>query len=132
MTLDQDLADTVGALLLGVPEEGGLVYVGRVGTGFTLRQLAAALELLAPLRASESPFLAVAGRDAVDAHWVRPVLVGEVEFSEWTAAGRLRHPSWRGWRTDKGPADVRVEPRPGDVESSGPDSSGPDAAGSAG
>ena len=115
-------ADTVGALLLGVPGRGepdggglpgqGLVDVGRVGTGLSERQLATALALLMPLRAPESPFQSIPRLDARDARWVRPVLVGEVEFGEWTAAGRLRHPSWRGWRTDKAPADVRVEPGP--------------------
>jgi bifunctional non-homologous end joining protein LigD len=39
-------------------------------------------------------------------HWVKPDLVGEVEFAEWTRGGRLRQPSWRGWRTDKDPRDV--------------------------
>lgn len=134
-------ADTVGALLLGIPRAGvsghavsgeavsgvrgpgepddgmlgvgqaagGLVYVGRVGTGFSERDLAAALTLLQPLTAPESPFLEVPRLDARDAHWVQPVLVGEVEFGEWTKAGRLRHPSWRGWRTDKEAGDVHVE-----------------------
>ncbi|TFD51221.1 ATP-dependent DNA ligase [Cryobacterium frigoriphilum] len=102
-------ADTVGALLLGIPGEGGLIYVGRVGTGFSDRDLVAAHRLLSPLRAAQSPFLAVPPLDALGARWVRPELVGEVEFGEWTAAGRLRHPSWRGWRTDKGPGDVHAD-----------------------
>ncbi|MFC5930125.1 ATP-dependent DNA ligase [Cryobacterium melibiosiphilum] len=106
-------ANTVGALLLGIPgasaRPGELVYVGRVGTGFSERDLSAAHALLEPLAAAESPFLTMPRLDARDAHWVQPVLVGEVEFGEWTPAGRLRHPSWRGWRTDKEPADVRAE-----------------------
>ncbi len=53
-----------------------------------------------------SPFVDVPRPDARDAHWVRPVRVGEVEFAEWTADGRLRQPSWRGWRPDKDPEDV--------------------------
>jgi bifunctional non-homologous end joining protein LigD len=51
----------------------------------------------------------VPAADARDAHWVSPRLVAEVEFAEWTSTQRLRHPSWRGWRPDKVPADVTRE-----------------------
>jgi bifunctional non-homologous end joining protein LigD len=44
--------------------------------------------------------------DARDARWITPMLVGEVEFAEWTPTEKLRQPSWRGWRPDKAPADV--------------------------
>ncbi|SDK01227.1 ATP-dependent DNA ligase LigD ligase module /ATP-dependent DNA ligase LigD phosphoesterase module /ATP-dependent DNA ligase LigD polymerase module [Cryobacterium psychrotolerans] len=105
---------TIGALLLGIPHEGSLAYVGRVGTGFRDRDLADALKRLAPLERSTSPFADVPPIDARGATWVRPVLVGEVEFAEWTSSGRLRQPSWRGWRPEKSPADVvREEPAPG-------------------
>ena len=50
--------------------------------------------------------------EAADAHWVRPALVGEVQFSERTEAGKLRHPVWRGFRPDKKPSDVVVETEP--------------------
>ena len=101
---------TVGALLLGIPRESGLNYVGRVGTWFTARDLNAAHSLLKPLRSPQSPLVTVPPADARDAQWVNPLLVGEVRFREWTAAGWLRHPSWRGWRTDKRATDVRIEP----------------------
>ncbi|GAA4265295.1 ATP-dependent DNA ligase [Frondihabitans peucedani] len=99
-------ADGVGSLLLGIPADDGLRYVGRVGTGFTDRDLD---ELLASFRASArktSPLVDVPRVDARDAHWVTPSRVGEVEFAEWTSTGRLRQPTWRGWRPDKDPADV--------------------------
>ena len=103
-------AGGVGSLLLGVPDEGGLRYVGRVGTGFTDRQLD---DLLTELRRHEratSPLTDVPAVDARGASWVTPSRVGEVQFAEWTASGHLRHATWRGWRPDKAPEDVVVEP----------------------
>jgi bifunctional non-homologous end joining protein LigD len=103
-------AGRIGSLLLGVRGPSGLEYAGHVGTGFTdamLIDLAARLE---PLRQATSPFVEVLPRmDSRDAVWVTPQLVGEVIFGEWTSAGRLRHPSWRGLRPDKSPADVHRE-----------------------
>jgi bifunctional non-homologous end joining protein LigD len=99
-------ADGVGSLLMGVPGDDGLRYVGRVGTGFTDRELD---ELLPSLRAAArktSPLVGVPAVDARDAHWVTPSRVGEVSIAEWTSTGRLRQPSWRGWRPDKSPDDV--------------------------
>ncbi|MCU1571342.1 MAG: ligD [Naasia sp.] len=96
----------IGSLLLGIPGGDGLTYVGKVGTGFTSRDLAAIAERLAPLEQTESPFTDIPRADAKDAHWVAPRLVGEVEFAEWTGPGRLRQPSWRGWRPDKDPDSV--------------------------
>ncbi len=100
-------AGTIGSLLLGIPGPRGLEYVGKVGTGFTREVLD---DLLARLRALEretSPFADdLPARDAKDAHWVAPELVGEVAFTEWTRDGRLRHPTWRGLRPDKSPAEV--------------------------
>jgi bifunctional non-homologous end joining protein LigD len=98
---------TIGSLLLGLPSEEGLVYVGHVGTGFTAAALADAERRLHPLERKTSPFAVGPPRaDARDAHWVTPKLVGEVAFTEWTGEGRLRHPSWRGFRLDKSPDEV--------------------------
>lgn len=97
----------IGSLLLGIPDETGLRYAGRVGSGFSdaeLTRLAAALE---PLRSDTDPFVGVPSADASDALWVRPELVGEVEFAEFTPGGILRHARWRGLRPDRSPADVR-------------------------
>ena len=99
----------VGALLLGVVEQGRLIYAGKVGTGYTdevRRQLWAEL---AP-DAVAAPQVAGAPRTR-DARWVKPRLVAQVAFSEWTADGRLRHPSFLGLRSDKGPMEcVRERP----------------------
>lgn len=102
--------NTVGSLLLGIPDDdGGLRYAGRVGTGFSERDLAEIAKKLHRLERKTTPFGDIPRQDTVDAHWVQPKLVGEVRYGEWTDAGRLRHPVWRGWRPDKEPQEVRVE-----------------------
>jgi len=102
-------AGRVGALLLAVPGDDGLEYVGKVGTGFGDKQLDEMQARFARIERATSPLSDVPPAEGKGAHWVRASLVGEVEFTEWTATGRLRHPTWRGWRTDKKPADVRRE-----------------------
>jgi len=104
-----------GALLIGVHENGdGLRYAGRVGTGFTQASLRELHEKLARLETAKPPF-----RDpppARDVHWVKPRLVAEVEFTEMTKDGLLRHPSFQGLREDKPASEVvdeaPVEPLP--------------------
>jgi len=97
----------IGALLMGIPGENGLHFAGRVGTGFTERDLARLKKTLAPLHTDESPFDAsLPARDAKGVTFVRPVLVGEVRYSEWTPDHRLRQSSWRGLRPDKDPNEV--------------------------
>jgi bifunctional non-homologous end joining protein LigD len=103
----------LGSLLVGYhdDDDGALVFAGKVGTGFdeaTLRDLGRRLE---PLSTPRCPF----DRDRPTGrglHWVEPVLVAEVGFSEWTGTGRLRHPRFLGLRSDKDPAEV-VRERPG-------------------
>ncbi|RBY97759.1 hypothetical protein DQ237_02255 [Blastococcus sp. TF02-8] len=97
---------TIGSLLVGVPDdEGRLVYVGHVGTGFTDAALRDLQRLLTPRAAT--PFHGVLPREVTrDAHWVEPDLVGEVAYAVWTAENRLRHPAWRGIRDDLEPDDV--------------------------
>ncbi|MFI5061106.1 MAG: non-homologous end-joining DNA ligase, partial [Actinomycetales bacterium] len=102
-------ANSIGALLLGIPDGDGLRYVGKVGTGFTDAVLDDLKKRLAAHPRKTSPLTGVPSLDARDAHWVRPDLVGEVEFAEWTPTERLRQPSWRGLRPDKSVADVRLE-----------------------
>ena len=103
-------AGGIGSLLLGVHDDTGrLVFAGHVGTGFT----AAALAELGGLvtARSSSPFADALPREVTrDAHWVEPLLVGEVAYTEWTREGRLRHPSWQGLRDDLDPAAVVIEP----------------------
>nr|WP_294692162.1 ATP-dependent DNA ligase [uncultured Friedmanniella sp.] len=99
----------VGSLLMGVPTADGLHYVGRVGSGLNDRQLDDLQAALTPLARATSPFSDVPREDARDAHWVEPVLVGEVTYGELTGPGRMRHPVWNGLRADKTPAQVGWE-----------------------
>jgi bifunctional non-homologous end joining protein LigD len=97
-----------GSLLLGVHDrDGRLVYAGRVGTGFdhaTLKNLGARLR---KLERRGSPFAADGPRPpARGAHWVKPELVAEVAFTEWTRDGLLRHPAFQGLREDKPAARI--------------------------
>ncbi|MCV7301059.1 ATP-dependent DNA ligase [Mycobacterium barrassiae] len=97
----------IGALMLGIPAEGGLQFVGRVGTGFTEKELTKLKGILKPLETEESPFNARLSKlDSRGVTFVRPELVGEVRYSERTSDGRLRQPSWRGLRPDKEPDEV--------------------------
>ena len=97
----------IGSLLMGIPAADGLHFAGRVGTGFTERDLANLKKTLAPLQTDESPFNArLSTQDAKGVTFVKPTLVGEVRYSEWTSDGRLRQPSWRGLRPDKDPGQV--------------------------
>lgn len=103
------MSQTFGSLVLGAhTPDGRLVYIGNVGTGFTLaarRQLRARLEILIE---PVPPFdLGPNGRGGGVVTWVRPEVVGEVEYREFTGEG-LRHPSWRGLRADKDPGAVKV------------------------
>jgi bifunctional non-homologous end joining protein LigD len=100
-------AGRIGSLLLGVHGPGGLRYAGHVGTGFSAATLASLGEQLAPLRRTTSPFADEVPRQyAKSAVWVEPRLVAEVEYTEWTKDGRLRHPSYKGLREDISPEEV--------------------------
>ncbi len=96
--------DRIGALVLGVHEDDGLRYAGKVGTGFTEAELTRLAGLLAPLEQPESPFSA--GSPPRGAIFVEPRLLAEVSFTEWTPEGQLRHPSYQGLREDKAPWEV--------------------------
>jgi bifunctional non-homologous end joining protein LigD len=90
--------DRIGALLVGVEEDGGLRYAGRVGTGFTeaeLERLAGELE-----RREDSPFRDAGTQPPSGSVFVQPTRVAEVEFTEWTSDGMLRHPSYKGLREE--------------------------------
>jgi bifunctional non-homologous end joining protein LigD len=100
-----------GALLVGYYDERGkLRYAGRVGTGFdqhTLNELGARLRELEQDESPFEPFKPI----PPGTHWVRPELVGQIAFAEWTRDGRLRHPRYLGLRDDKPARDV-VRERP--------------------
>jgi len=105
------LSGGLGSVLVGLPAgDGTLVYAGRVGTGLTIDGRRALLAQLQGLASDVNPFGDTVPRaDTRDAAWVRPELVGEVGFTEWTHDGRLRAPVWRGLRTDVNVADVVQE-----------------------
>jgi bifunctional non-homologous end joining protein LigD len=93
-----------GALLVGYYSKGKFVYAGKVGTGFTDAMLEKLAALLKPLEQDKSPF--DVGAPPRAAHFVKPQLVGEFEFVEWTKSGNLRAPTFKGLRTDKAPSKV--------------------------
>jgi len=93
-----------GALLVGYYEGGELRYAGKVGTGFSQRLLDELGAELGVLEIAESPF--AGERLPRQARWVRPNLVGQIAFGEWTRDGKLRHPRFLGLREDKEPGEV--------------------------
>jgi bifunctional non-homologous end joining protein LigD len=96
-----------GALLLGYyDKDGNLVYAGKVGTGFDNQTLGALHATLARLEQDQSPFSGGPLPRQRGAHWVKPRLVGQVGFSEWTDDGELRHPRFQGMRDDKQAREV--------------------------
>ena len=98
----------LGALLVGYYDGGQLVYAGKVGTGFSTATLLSLRRQLDALRTDKPTF--TRGRITErGVHWVRPELVAEVVFSEWTTDGKLRHPRFEGLRTDKAASDVQRE-----------------------
>ena len=102
----------LGALLVGYFEGDDFVFAGKLGTGFDTKML---LELRARLDAAEipnAPFTKAIGLPRLRAHWVRPEIVVQVAFIEWTVNGKLRHPRLIGIRTDKSAREV-VRERPG-------------------
>jgi bifunctional non-homologous end joining protein LigD len=100
----------IGALLLGHYDDGRLVFAGRVGTGFSHKGAVELRGILEAIAQTASPFSpSPKGPLGRTAHWVKPKLVCEVSFTEWTDDGQLRHPSFQGLRRDKKPAEVRRE-----------------------
>jgi bifunctional non-homologous end joining protein LigD len=106
----------LGALLVGVYDDGELVFSGKVGTGFSQRMLVDLRRRLDELERATPAFVnPPRGAAARGAHWVEPELVAEIAFSEWTRDGILRHPSFQGLREDKEPREIRRE-KPADLE----------------
>lgn len=100
-----------GSLLLGVHEKGsGMRYAGRVGTGFDDGILKSMYARMTALAATRAPFDKMpAGQSARDVHWIKPQLVAEIAFAEWTGDGIVRHAVFHGLRTDKPAKDIGVE-----------------------
>lgn len=98
----------LGALLLGVFEDGKLNYVGHTGGGFEETDLVDVFKILKPLAREESPFNENIKTNAPPT-WVKPELVCEVRFTDWTQDGLMRHPIYLGLREDKSPHNVKRE-----------------------
>jgi bifunctional non-homologous end joining protein LigD len=96
----------LGALLVGYYEDDELRFGGKVGTGFGERELAMLTRRLVPFEQTAPPVDDTKGLSVKGVHWVRPELVAQVGFSEWTPDGKLRHPRYLGLRDDKRPEQV--------------------------
>ena len=108
-TGDGDRSGSFDSLLLGVPHENALRYVGNVGTGFDAENLRSLAARLRKAERKRSPFHSLpAGKDR-NVHWVRPEIVGEVVFRDWTKAGCLRSPRWRGLRPNRKASEVDLD-----------------------
>jgi len=100
----------IGALLVGYYDDGKLVFAGKVGTGFTQKSSLDLRRTLEAIEQSDPPFVKrPEGWLGRNAHWVKPKLVGEVEFTEWTGDGKIRHPSFQGLRRDKPATEAKKE-----------------------
>jgi bifunctional non-homologous end joining protein LigD len=99
----------LGALLVGYYDGDDLVFAGKLGTGFDTRLLLDLRSSLDAIEIRQSPFTRATGLPRVGAHWVRPELVVQAAFLEWTANGKLRHPRLLGIRRDKAARDVGRE-----------------------
>ncbi|MGE0869655.1 MAG: DNA ligase D [Kofleriaceae bacterium] len=109
-TLPESGGDGIGALLVGFSENGKLMFAGKVGTGWNHAMSHELRKTLEARTQNESPFAnPPAGWLGRHAHWVRPELVAEVQFFEWTADRKIRHSSFQGLRKDRDPADVVFE-----------------------
>lgn len=98
-----------GSLLIGFYEEGGLHYAGKVGTGFNNEILADLHEQMQKLETKKTTFKKNKDLPRRDVHWIKPEMVAEIGFTEWTSTKKLRHPRYFGLRRDKDPKEVIKE-----------------------
>jgi bifunctional non-homologous end joining protein LigD len=96
----------LGALLLGYFEGEDFVFAGKVGTGFDVKQLVTLRSRLDDIEVERSPFTLARGLPRIRAHWVRPEIVVQVAFIEWTVHGKLRHGRFLRFREDKAAREV--------------------------
>ncbi|MEX0719354.1 MAG: DNA ligase D [Balneolaceae bacterium] len=98
-----------GSLILGMYEEGKLIYIGNCGSGFDENSQREILEKLKPLKIKKKPFEEKINLKGRKAYWIQPELICEVIFSEWTESGSMRHPVFKGLREDKVPTEITKE-----------------------
>ncbi|HOS17766.1 MAG TPA: DNA ligase D [Clostridia bacterium] len=116
-TRTEKKAEGISALLLGVYEDGKLVYAGRAGTGLSRADMEELSEKFEGLEAAVPPFAdAPEPRAREKTFWLAPELVAEIRFAEWTRENLLRQASYKGLRTDKDPGDVKRESAYGGAE----------------
>jgi len=96
----------LGALLVGYFDHEDFVFAGKIGTGFDTKLLLSLRERLDKLEIEKPPFTKAKGLPRIRAHWVKPEIVVQVAFIEWTVHGKLRHPRLIGVRYDKEPREV--------------------------
>jgi ATP-dependent DNA ligase len=99
----------LGALLVGYYDGGDFVFAGKIGTGFDTKLLLDLRTRLDKLEIPGTPFTKASGLPRLRAHWVRPAIVVQVAFIEWTVNGKLRHPRLLGVRYDKSPREITRE-----------------------
>ncbi|MGD0098561.1 MAG: DNA ligase D [Terracidiphilus sp.] len=109
-TLPSNGTRGIGALLLGYYKEGALLYAGRTGTGFTQKTHRLVRDRLESIRSERSPFATVPGGMGRGVYWVKPRLVAQVAFANWTADNLVRQAAFKGLREDKPPKAVEQEP----------------------
>jgi bifunctional non-homologous end joining protein LigD len=97
-----------GSLVLAVHENGKLRHAGNVGTGFDAKLLKELYGLMQPLGTAKKPFAEKIPEEG-SVTWLKPKLIAEIKFTEWTAEGHMRHPVFLGLRTDKKPSEVTME-----------------------
>ena len=114
-----------GSLILGARRDGDLVYIGNCGTGFSNAEQKELLGRMEKLQVENCPFNKKPNLQGRKPMWIAPELICEVIFSEWTKAGRMRHPVYKGLREDKFPQEIKVETESGKnvkIKSSGSNS----------
>jgi bifunctional non-homologous end joining protein LigD len=98
-----------GSLILGMYKDDILIYIGNCGSGFSDREQKILLKHLEEIEIKKNPFSKKINLKGRKPHWVDPLLICEVKFSEWTRDGRLRHPVYKGLRTDKITSEITTE-----------------------
>jgi bifunctional non-homologous end joining protein LigD len=120
----------LGALLVGYYDGDRLAYAGKVGTGYTRQTLLDLRRRLGAIEQNRSPFATGQPPSGSGVHWVRPKLIADIAFAEWTANGPLRQPRFEGLRTDKRPTECRRErPRPAGEDIAEAEATSPNASG---